>query len=98
MLSRALFGKENKYNKGVDIWTVGVFAYELCTGRAPFEAKTHEKTQQRIHNVLYSPHSNFSSDLKDFINRILVHDPEKRASLVELLDHPWIVSNRTLDY
>lgn len=26
----------NEYDKMVDVWSVGVLCYELCTGHAPF--------------------------------------------------------------
>ena len=26
----------NQYDKMVDVWSVGVLCYELCTGHAPF--------------------------------------------------------------
>ena len=32
------------YDKRIDIWSVGVLAYEFCYGKPPFESKTAEAT------------------------------------------------------
>lgn len=43
-------GKE--YDESVDVWSVGVLCYELCTGHAPFESsKTRQETYRKILNV-----------------------------------------------
>ena len=36
----------------VDVWSVGVLCYELCTGHAPFESKkSREETYRKILSV-----------------------------------------------
>jgi serine/threonine protein kinase len=36
------------FTEKVDIWAVGVVAYELLTGKMPFESLYHNKTVQLI--------------------------------------------------
>jgi len=41
-------GYTNPYDKTIDIWSLGVLAYEFCVGRPPFEATDDRKTKMRI--------------------------------------------------
>jgi aurora kinase len=75
----------------VDVWSVGVLCYELCTGHAPFEStKSREETYRKILSVDLKFPRALSEDVKDFIRRLLIKKPEDRMSLEEALQHPWI--------
>ena len=45
--------ENQKYDHNVDIWCLGVLAYELCSGDPPFEIEeqNHFKKMERIKNV-----------------------------------------------
>ncbi|KAF2805668.1 serine/threonine-protein kinase-like protein [Mytilinidion resinicola] len=77
------------YSEKVDLWSLGVLTYEFLVGRAPFE-DTGMMTQRRICRVEYSIPAFVSPDAKDLIKRLLVLDPEKRITLDEIPNHPWI--------
>lgn len=75
----------------VDVWSVGVLCYELCTGHAPFEStKSREETYRKILNVDLKFPKYLSSEVKDFISKLLTKKPEDRMSLEQALSHPWI--------
>ena len=82
-------GKE--HNEKVDLWSLGVLCYEFLVGVPPFEEQGHQHTYRRIATVDLRIPSNVSSEAKDLITRLLVHSPEKRIPLDQVLQHPWIV-------
>ncbi|KAG9049232.1 spindle assembly checkpoint kinase [Tulasnella sp. UAMH 9824] len=79
------------YNERVDHWALGVLAYEFLCGRPPFEDKDEKATYKRIARVRYQFPSHVSEEAKDVISKLLVHNPDKRMSLSEVLEHPWIL-------
>lgn len=66
----------------VDWWSVGVLTYELLTGASPFTVEGEKNSQSEITKRIlrYPPPipDHLSSDVKDFIRRLLVRDPKKR--------------------
>lgn len=74
----------------VDIWSFGVVLYVLVCGKVPFDDQSvsvlHEKIKKG--NVEYP---NFlSKECINLLSRMLVVDPNKRASLYEICSHPWM--------
>lgn len=80
----------------MDIWCVGVLAFELCTGNAPFAAETSLETELKIRSNLYKMPEKFSPELKDFIRKVLVNNSTKRIKLQEAIVHPWITKNNSV--
>lgn len=85
------------HDANVDIWSLGVLAYEFLTGKAPFEAATEAETFRRITNVELDFPDHVSSGARDLIAKLIVHDPTDRLSLDEVLKHPWIVTHNSAD-
>jgi aurora kinase len=84
--------EENWYDEKVDLWSLGVLAYEFLVGEAPFE-DTPVMTQRRIARCEMTVPSFVSPEAKDLIKRLLVLDPEKRLCLEEVECHPWIIKH-----
>ena len=78
------------HEQAVDVWAVGILAYELIKGIPPFHAKSFDQTMENIRRGRFSLDSNFSRWGKDFISKILRKDPQKRPTTRELLHHPWL--------
>ncbi|CAI2360640.1 unnamed protein product [Moneuplotes crassus] len=85
--------KAKDYDSRIDLWSIGVLTYELCSGSAPFHCKSDSKVYTKIKKAEYQLYSYFSQDLRNFIKRFLKADPDQRMSLEEALEHPWIVKN-----
>ncbi|KAJ5988310.1 Serine/threonine-protein kinase ark1 [Penicillium waksmanii] len=84
--------QDNYYSEKVDLWSLGVLAYEFLVGEAPFE-DTPVMTQRRIARADMSVPSFVSPEGRDLIKRLLVLDPEKRIPLDEIQRHPWIIKH-----
>lgn len=81
------------YDEKVDLWALGVLTYEFLVGKPPFESSTPAATYQRIRQVdlRFPPH--VSAEARDLISRLLVKEPKRRATLGEVMSHPWILKN-----
>ena len=66
-----------------DVWSIGVIAYKLCTQRLPFNRENNMLTVSAMFNIPYVPisHDQFSHDLIDLIDRLLIKDPNQRLSI-----------------
>jgi hypothetical protein len=78
------------YTYLVDAWAVGVLAYELTVGRAPFDAGHKRGT---IDNILHAQprYPGWISDsCRHFVTWSLTKDAAKRPGIQQLGEHPWI--------
>ena len=68
------------------IWSVGCIIYELCTSRPPFRGTSMKDLCHNVMTGYYLPISGFSNDMKEIISKMLVVNPQRRASTDELLN------------
>lgn len=79
------------YDKSVDLWCLGVLAYEFLVGSPPFEMETLDGTYDKILKVQYDCPETMTDLAKDFIDRLLQKKPQERMPLSEAKQHDWIV-------
>ena len=83
----------NVYGEKWDIWSLGIFAFELAEGVPPFPKKGQQRTS---YHILSKPppklkdQKKWSSNFHSFIEIWMVKDPEKRPNASELLNHPFL--------
>ncbi|KAG9042695.1 spindle assembly checkpoint kinase [Tulasnella sp. UAMH 9824] len=83
------------HNERVDHWALGVLAYEFVCGGPPFEdPRGRSATYKRISRVDYSFPPQMSPESKDFVGRLLRHNPADRMALSIAANHPWILKHR----
>ena len=75
-----------------DVWALGISIIEMAESKNPFAGMTSAKV---VNQVLNKPSptlssSQCSSDLVDFVKCCLVKDVKKRASVDDLLKHPFV--------
>ncbi len=84
------------YDKGVDMWSIGVIVYILLVGYPPFYADNDPALFKKIMACEYDLNGEgwdvISNEGKDLIRNLLVKDPKKRLTATQMLKHPWIAS------
>lgn len=75
----------------VDVWALGVTVYFLLTGAIPFEADNLLVLFELIGKGEYKEPEGVSESCIDCISRMLTVDWGERASVSDLLKHPWIM-------
>merc|ERR1719398_388955 len=84
------------YNQQCDVWSMGVIVYILLCGFPPFYADNDAQLFERIKRGQYQflkPYWDPISDqAKDVVRKMLIVDPRKRATIDELLQHPWLAA------
>ena len=83
-----------QYNCSIDIWALGMTLVEMIIGKPPYdEEKDRSKRFTLIaKNVrpVIAGEDHLNANLKDFLNRCLEPDPQKRPSASELLRHRFL--------
>lgn len=84
------------HNETVDLWSLGVLCYEFLVGVPPFEDTSgYNATYKRIARVDLRFPEHVSTGARDLIRKLLQRDPEKRLSLAQVLEHPWILAGKS---
>ena len=83
------------YDKSVDLWSIGIITFLLLCGYMPFDDKHSEReiARQTIQDPV--PYENkiwskLTPEAKTFVDGLLQKKPEKRYTIKEVLEHPWI--------
>lgn len=85
---------DGKYDKKVDIWSIGIIMYVLMTGKPPFNAQSKNELFEKIKNQdLPLPKSrnknHFSENSVDLLSKLTNKNPKERYSANDALKHPW---------
>ena len=83
------------YDKSVDLWSIGIITFLLLCGYLPFDDKHSEReiARQTIQDPVPFESkiwNKYSPEARTFVEGLLHKRPEKRYSIKEVLEHPWI--------
>ena len=74
----------------VDVWSFGIVLYVLVCGKVPFDDQSMPALHAKIKRGLVEYPAWLSGDCKSLLSRMLVTNPAERATLTEVLSHPFM--------
>ncbi|CAN6635553.1 serine/threonine-protein kinase Rck2p [Trichomonascus vanleenenianus] len=89
--------KDERYSKSVDMWALGCVLYTVLCGFPPFYDESIEVLTEKVATGQYTFLSpwwdEISKPAKDLVSHLLTVDPERRYTITEFLNHPWITQS-----
>ena len=86
---------EEYYDQAIDVWAIGIIAFELLFDKRPFDGVDRKQVWNQIRDAL--KHKDFvfkdrslSKEARSFIQDCLEIEIKKRPTAKQLLNHPWI--------
>ena len=87
---------DGKYDKRCDLWSIGVIAFILMCGEPPFNGNSTAEVFRKIKSCDYEYNQNVwnkvSKDAKNFIDKLIEPNLNKRMTVEQALAHPWITT------
>ncbi|KAL1961964.1 hypothetical protein VTN77DRAFT_745 [Rasamsonia byssochlamydoides] len=74
----------------VDVWSFGIVLYVLVCGKVPFDDQSMPQLHAKIKKGVVEYPQGLTAECRHIISRMLVTDPKQRASLTEIMNHPWM--------
>jgi MAP/microtubule affinity-regulating kinase len=74
----------------VDVWSLGVILYTLVSGSLPFDGSNLKELRERVLRGKYRIPFYMSTDCENLLKKFLVLNPQKRASLENIMRDRWM--------
>ncbi|EPY18653.1 5'-AMP-activated protein kinase, catalytic alpha subunit, partial [Strigomonas culicis] len=93
VVSGALYGGPE-----ADVWSTGVVLYAMLCGSLPFDDTNVSTLFRKIQTADFTLPSFLSEEAKDLIHRMLVVNPLDRATMEQIIQHPWVTGPKFPQY
>ena len=93
-MSPEIVQKRDYLGPPTDIWATGILLYALLCGHFPFKGQSDKELYKKISKGQFTPPDHMSKEAKNFLSKMLVVEPERRVTASQLLEDPWLKSNR----
>ena len=94
--------KDERYSKSVDMWALGCVLYTLLCGFPPFYDESIQVLTEKVARGQYTFLSPWWDDIsksaQDLVSHLLTVDPDKRYTIEQFLNHPWMRNTKEETY
>lgn len=94
--------KDERYSKSVDMWALGCVLYTLLCGFPPFYDESIQVLTEKValgqYTFLSPWWDDISKSAQDLVSHLLTVDPERRYTIQQFLNHPWIRQSKEETY
>ena len=88
--------KKEPYGKSIDMWSIGILAFAMVTGKIPIYDSDHRVVISKTVNLeidyMSERWKDISFDCMDFVQNLLKKVPDERLGIQQALAHPWFTS------
>ncbi|ODN82850.1 hypothetical protein L202_01111 [Cryptococcus amylolentus CBS 6039] len=89
------------YTVSSDVWSVGLSIVELAKGCYPYPPETFANVFAQLQAIVHGPAPTlppgYSDDANDFVAKCLHKDPNQRPTYAQLLEHPFLIKDKSED-
>lgn len=79
------------YTKACDMWSIGVIAYMMMSGKMPFDGISEQEVVSKIKLGSFSMEGGvWSTESTDFIRSLVRVEPHRRMTADDALGHEWL--------
>ena len=93
-MSPEIVQKRDYLGPPTDIWATGILLFALLCGHFPFKGQSDKELYKKISKGQFTPPDHMSKEAKNFLSKMLVVEPDRRATATQLLEDLWLKSNR----